>query len=102
MLVLCVCVCLCVCLSVCLPRDLRNVTLYHCASFTSIKRFSWQVAQTVFQAYMMCGSRGKVLELFGRLLVEGRARTVTLLVTLGRMNLVHHLNAVGILSKVTH
>ena len=40
------------------------------------------------------------MELFGRLCVGARARTLHFPVILGRMNLAHHLNAVGTLSKV--
>ena len=40
------------------------------------------------------------LELFGQIRVEGRAHTVTLPVTLVRMNLAYHLNAIGTFSKV--
>ena len=51
---LCMCVSVCVCLSVCRRQDLRNETSYCHASFASVKRFSWQVAQTAFQAYTTC------------------------------------------------
>ena len=43
----------------------------------------------------------KCLKLFDRLRVGARARTLHFLVTLGRMNLAHRLNAVGTFSKVT-
>ena len=43
----------------------------------------------------------KRLELFDRLRVGVRARTLHFPVTLGRMNLAHRLNAVGTFSKVT-
>ena len=43
----------------------------------------------------------KTLELFGRLGVGACAYMLHFLVTLGRMNLAHHLNAVGAFSKVT-
>ena len=49
------------CLSVWSLRDLENCTSYRRASFTSVKRFSWRVARTVFQAYTTRGSRGEVL-----------------------------------------
>ena len=41
------------------------------------------------------------LELFGRLRVGAHARTLHFSVTLSRMNLARHLNAVGTFSKVT-
>ena len=43
----------------------------------------------------------KRLELFGRLSVGARTRTLHFPVILGRMNLAHRLNAVGTFSKVT-
>ena len=43
----------------------------------------------------------KPLELFGRLSVGVRARTLHFPVTLGRMSLAHRLNAVGTFLKVT-
>ena len=50
--------------SVCPPRDLWNETSYRSASFAGVKRFSWRVAQTAFQAYKAHGSRGEVFGTF--------------------------------------
>ena len=46
------------CVSVCLLQDLGNGRLYRCTSYAGLKRFSWPVAQTAFQAYTMHGLRG--------------------------------------------
>ena len=83
-LVVCVCVvCMCVCVCVCL-----------CAGFhTEFFSGGEDIRRVVREE--------KCFELFGRLRVGARARTLHFLVTLDRMNLAHHLNDVGTFSKVT-
>ena len=54
-------VCVCVWPS---PRDLGNETSYRHTPFAGVKRFSWRVAQTAFQAYTTRGSRGKMFGTF--------------------------------------
>ena len=69
-------------------------------SFASVKRFSWRVAQTAFQAYATRGARGKFFGTFQQVTCWRPCTHVTLPVTLTKMNLAHHSNAVGTFSKV--
>ena len=64
--------------------------------------FTWRVAQTAFRAYTTCGLRENALNFFHQLWEESRARTVTFLVTLGRMNLAPYHKAFGTFSKGMH
>ena len=88
------------CLFVCPPRDLGNGTSHRRVSFTTVKRFSWGAAPNGFQAYTTRGGRGKVFGTFRQVRHWRPCTHVTLPVTLIRMNLAHHLNAMGTFSKV--
>ena len=95
----CVSVCQFVCLShlrylereVILPYCLHHLEELHLASCTNC-----------FQAYMTNGSREKAFGILRQLLTEFRARTVTFLVTPGRVNPAHYNKAIGTFSKGTH
>ena len=72
-------VCVCVCLSVCHPCDLGNEMLYRHTSFASLKRFSWRVAQTAFQAYVTRSSREKMFGTYQQVTRWSPCTQVTLL-----------------------
>ena len=88
--------------SVCPTWDVWNGRSYHHAVYTILKSFAWQGAQTAFWAYTMHGSREKAFETLLPDPHPSRARTVTLPVTLGRMNLPLCKKAIGTFLKGMH
>ena len=91
---------MCVCLSV--PHEISGMERRITTLLSPAQRDPpGELHELLFEPIWHVVREEKCLELFNRLHVGGRTRTLYFLVTLGRMNLAHRWNAIGTFSKVT-
>ena len=94
--------CVCVCVSVCPTWDIWNGRSNHHAACTITKSFTWQVVQNAFEPIQLAVWEKKPLKCLLQLRAKSCARTVTLPLIWGRMNLAQYKKAVGPFSKGMH